>query len=204
MRRIGILWDIGSGKSYLSRLLWYPRFDADLEVKKIYKNNRKIYLKIKKEFPKKISSFPLNKLELSKIILENKNNIKKINKIVHKEVRKKLVNFLNKNKKKKFVVLDIPLLLENKINKKGDILIFIDAKKKDIIKYLSKRGNFNKHLFRSLKKFQLPLERKKNKSDFIIKNYYKRNNFQKYIKLIKKKIKNAWSNSRYRNYWIVS
>ena len=191
MRRIGILGDIGSGKSYFSKLFGYPRFDADLEVKKIYKYNRKVYLKIKKEFPKKISSFPLDKLELSKIILENKNNIKKINKIVHKEVRKKLVNFLRKNKKKKFVVLDIPLLLENKINKKGDILIFIDAKKKDIIKYLSKRGNFNKHLFRSLKKFQLPLERKKNKSDFVIKNYYKSNNFQKHIKVIKKKIKNA-------------
>ena len=191
MRRIGILGDIGSGKSYFSRLLGYPRFDADLEVKKIYKNNKKVYLKIKKEFPKKISSFPLDKLELSKIILEKKSNIKKINKIVHKEVRKKLVNFLNKNKKKKFVVLDIPLLLENKINKKGDILIFIDSKNKDIIKYLSKRSNFNKHLFRSLKEFQLPLERKKNKSDFVIKNYYKSNNFQKYIKLIKKKIKNA-------------
>tara|TARA_Y100000992_G_scaffold273722_1_gene216123 strand:+ start:111 stop:686 length:576 start_codon:yes stop_codon:yes gene_type:complete len=191
MRRIGILGDIGSGKSYFSKLLGYPRFDADLEVKKIYKNNRKVYLKIKKEFPKKISSFPLDKLELSKIILENKSNIKKINKIVHKEVRKKLVNFLRKNKKKKFVVLDIPLLLENKINKKGDILIFIDSKNKDIIKYLSKRGNFNKHLFRSLKKFQLPLESKKNKSDFVIKNYYKSNNFQKDIKIIKNKLKNA-------------
>ena len=191
MRRIGILGDIGSGKSYFSRLLGYPRFDADLEVKKIYKNNKKVYLKIKKEFPKKISSFPLDKLELSKIILEKKSNIKKINKIVHKEVGKKLVNFLNKNKKKKFVVLDIPLLLENKINKKGDILIFIDAKKKDIIKYLLKRGNFNKILFRSLKNFQLPLEIKKNKSDFVIKNYYKSNNFEKYIKVIKKKLKNA-------------
>ena len=191
MKRIGILGDIGSGKSYFSRLLGYPRFDADVEVKKIYKNSRKVYLKIKKEFPKKISSFPVKKLDLSKIILEDKNNIKKINKIVHKEVKKKLVRFLNKNKKKDFVVLDIPLLIENKINKRGDILIFIDAKKKDITKHLLKRGYFNEHLLRFLKKFQLPLERKKRISDFVIKNYFKRNNFQKDIKSIKKKIKNA-------------
>jgi len=191
MKRIGILGDIGSGKSYFSRLLGYPRFDADVEVKKIYKNSRKVYLKIKKKFPKKISSFPVKKLDLSKIILEDKNNIKKINKIVHKEVKKKLVRFLNKNKKKDFVVLDIPLLIENKINKKGDILIFIDAKKKDITKHLLKRGYFNEHLLRFLKKFQLPLERKKRISDFVIKNYFKRNNFQKDIKTIKKKIKNA-------------
>ena len=191
MKRIGILGDIGSGKSYFSRLLGYPRFDADVEVKKIYKNSRKVYLKIKKKFPKKISSFPVKKLDLSKIILEDKNNIKKINKIVHKEVKKKLVRFLNKNKKKDFVVLDIPLLIENKINKRGDILIFIDAKKKDITKHLLKRGYFNEHLLRFLKKFQLPLERKKRISDFVIKNYFKRNNFQKDIKTIKKKIKNA-------------
>ena len=191
MKRIGILGDIGSGKSYFSRLFGHPRFDADAEVKKIYKNSRKVYLKIKKEFPKKISSFPVKKLDLSKIILEDKNNIKKINKIVHKEVKKKLVRFLNKNKKKDFVVLDIPLLIENKINKRGDILIFIDAKKKDITKHLLKRGYFNEHLLRFLKKFQLPRERKKRISDFVIKNYFKRNNFQKDIKTIKKKIKYA-------------
>ena len=38
--------------------------------------------------------------------------------------------FIKKNKNKKFI-LDIPLLIENKINKKNDILIFVDAKKKD-------------------------------------------------------------------------
>ena len=102
MRRIGILGDIGSGKSYFSKLLGYPRFDADLEVKKIYKYNRKVYLKIKKEFPKKISSFPVKKLDLSKIILEDKNNIKKINKIVHKEGRNNLKIHTWKNSIKKF------------------------------------------------------------------------------------------------------
>ena len=37
--------------------------------------------------------------------------------------------FLKKNKKQKIVLLDIPLLIENKLNKKGDILIFIKSKK---------------------------------------------------------------------------
>ena len=42
--------------------------------------------------------------------------------------------FVNKNKNKRFIVLDIPLLMENKLNKKNDILIFIDAKKKKLKK----------------------------------------------------------------------
>ena len=69
--------------------------------------------------------------------------------------------FLKKNKNKKFVVLDIPLLLENKINKKGDILIFVDSKKKDILKKLKKRKNFNKKLFNKFKKIQFSSKYKK-------------------------------------------
>ena len=46
--------------------------------------------------------------------------------------------FLKKNKNKKLVILDIPLLLENKINNKNDILLFVDSNKKDIEKRLKK------------------------------------------------------------------
>ena len=48
-------------------------------------------------------------------------------------------NFLNKNKNKKIVILDIPLLLENKINKKEDILVYVQSKKLSILKNLKKR-----------------------------------------------------------------
>ena len=54
--------------------------------------------------------------------------------------------FIKKNKNEKIVVLDIPLFLENKINKKKDILVFVDAKKKEIKKRLNKRKNFNQCL----------------------------------------------------------
>ena len=74
--------------------------------------------------------------------------------------------FLNKNKKKKAIVLDIPLLLEGKINKKRDILVFVGAKKKEINKRLKKRYNFNIGIFKKLKKLQLPLEIKKKKIKF--------------------------------------
>jgi len=74
---------------------------------------------------------------------------------------KQIINFLKKNKNKKIVILDIPLLLENKINRKKDILVFVDAKKSDIYKRLKKRKNFNSKLFKILKDFQLPIEYKK-------------------------------------------
>ena len=70
-------------------------------------------------------------------------------------------NFLKKYKSKKIVILDIPLLLENKINKKNDILVFVEAKKNQIHKKLKKRENFDLKLFKKFKKIQLPLEYKK-------------------------------------------
>ena len=163
MIRIGILGNIGSGKSYVAKSFRYPIFDADLEVSKLYKKNKKIFLKLNKILPDYIHSFPINKNEISKAILANKSNLNKIVKVVHLEIRKKMNVFLKKNKNKKIVILDIPLLLENKINKKKDILVFVESKKLDILKRLKKRNNFNKKLYNKFKDIQLPLSYKKKK-----------------------------------------
>ena len=104
--------------------------------------------------------------------------------------------FIKKYKKKKAIVLDIPLLLEGKINKKRDILVFVESKKKEINKRLRKRNNFNEKVFKKLKKLQLSLEIKKKKSNFIIKNNFKSMFVKKNVKIIKNKIlKNERSSS---------
>ena len=63
MIKIGILGDIGSGKSYVANSFGYPVFNADLEVSKLYKKNKRIFKKLKKILPKYISSFPIKKNE---------------------------------------------------------------------------------------------------------------------------------------------
>jgi dephospho-CoA kinase len=188
MIKIGILGEIGSGKSYVAKNFGYPVFNADLEVGKLYRNDKKIFDKLKKNLSNYIYSFPINKNEISKAILANETNLKKIVKIVHLEVRKKMNIFLNKNKNKKIVVLDIPLLLENKINNKNDILIFVESKKEDILKRLKKRNNFNQRLFNKFKDIQLPLNYKKKKSQFIIKNNFTKKSIKKAIRDILKEI----------------
>ena len=109
MIKIGILGDIGSGKSYIAKKFGYPVFNADLEVSKLYQNDKKVFKKLNKVLPKYIKSFPINKNEISNAILINKTNLKKIVKIVHLEIKKKLIIFLKKNKNKKIIILDIPL-----------------------------------------------------------------------------------------------
>ena len=188
MIRIAVLGDIGSGKSYVAKQFGYPVFNADVEVSKLYKKSRKCYKKLKKTHPKYVVSFPIKKIEISKAIMGGHHNLKKIVKIVHPEVRSRMDNFIKKNKNKKIVILDIPLLMENKINKKNDILIFIDAKKKEINKRFKKKSNFNSKIIKKFKKLQLPVEYKKKQSNFVIKNNFKNNSIKKNVKKVLEKI----------------
>ena len=188
MIRIAVLGDIGSGKSYVAKQFGYPVFNADIEVAKLYRKSRKCYKKLKKALPEYIVSFPVKKNEISKAIMGGHHNLKKIVKIVHPEIRFRMNNFIKKNKNKKFVILDIPLLMENKINKKNDILIFVDANKKEINERLKKKLHFNSKIIKKFKKLQLPIEFKKKKSDFVIKNNFKNNSTKKNVKKILGKI----------------
>ena len=188
MIRIGIIGEIGSGKSYVANSFGYPVFNADKEVSKLYKKDQKIFRKLKKRLPKYISSFPINKNEITKAILSNKINLKKIISVVHTEVRKRLKLFLKKNKKRKIVILDIPLLLENKINNRNDILVFVESKKTDIEKRLIKRPNFNRKIINKFKKIQYSAAYKRKKSNFIIKNNFKKKSLNESIKIILNKV----------------
>ena len=83
MIRIAVLGDIGSGKSHVAKLFGFPVFNADAEVAKLYRKSRKCYSKLKKILPNYITSFPVKKFELSKAIMANQQNLKKIIKVVH-------------------------------------------------------------------------------------------------------------------------
>ena len=197
MKVIGILGDIGSGKSFVARQFGYPVFNADKEVNKIYKNNQSCYKKLRNKLPKHIKSYPLNKSELTKAILSNKYNLKKIVSVVHPLLRKKMNLFLRKNSTRKIVVLDIPLLIENKLNTKKDILVFVDSKKSQINSRLKKRKNYNKKILENLRKLQINLSYKKKLSTYTIKNDFKLLTIKKRVKFIKDKILYERNSSRH-------
>ena len=89
MIRIAVLGDIGSGKSFFAKQLKIPIFNADQVVSDLYNSDKRLFLKLKKIFPKQINSFPINKINLMEIIKNNEKNFKKIIKIVHPLVREK-------------------------------------------------------------------------------------------------------------------
>ena len=195
MIKISLVVDIGSGKTYVSKLFGAPCFFADIEVKKLYRNNRQCFVKLKKKFPQFIKTFPIKKNELSNTIKSKFSNLKSIGFIVHPFIRKKLRMFLKRNRKKKIVVLDIPLYLENKMYKRDDVIIFLKTSRKKVNLRLKKRKNFNQKLLKILRKSQLTLKQKKNKSNYVLVNNYNSAIMKRKVKILKAKILNDRSST---------
>ena len=147
MIRIGILGDIGSGKSFVAQNFGYPVFNADQEVAKLYQKNKKIFIKLRKKLPNYIHSFPVQKKEIS-----NKFNTTtlKYSENTRDETVKKLLEIVNKkdptySSLSLYFIIDNELISdENKINNLFDVLIektSLDKEIKNLVIY--KKALFN-------------------------------------------------------------
>ncbi len=169
MTKIGITGSIASGKTTASKILSYkrgPLFSADEVVKKLYKNNNFKKLLIKEFNLKKKTSL---KKSLKNEIIKNKKNIKKLEKIVHPAVRDEMKKFFFLHKRKKKIFCEIPLLVESKLTKYFDVVIFIRAQKKMRLKRFKSKGG-NKKLFIMLNNRQLSDQKKIQVCDHIVDN----------------------------------
>tara|TARA_B110000971_G_scaffold19785_1_gene18066 strand:- start:3425 stop:3985 length:561 start_codon:yes stop_codon:yes gene_type:complete len=176
---IGITGSIASGKSTVARFMSkkkYPLFSADEVVADLYNNNEFIKLLIKRF---RLSNKKNIKNQIKLLIKKNKIKIQELESIIHPLIRKKMKNFLKK--KSNILILEIPLLIESKLNSYFDKIIFVDAKKELRLKRYSKRNN-DKETFEILNKRQLSPFTKKKTCDLIINNNYS-------LKILKKNVK---------------
>ena len=159
MIKVGITGSLASGKTTASKILSRnrgPLFSADKVVLNLYKNNNFKSL-LSKKFGIKNNNQIKNSLK--KLIFQNENNLKKLERIVHPLVRKEMRKFTSKYKNKKILFYEIPLLIESKLIKLFDVIIFIRSKKKLRLKrFKSRKGN--KKLFNLLNNKQLSDEKK--------------------------------------------
>ena len=188
MIRVCVLGSIASGKSFISKLFNCPIFNADREVIDIYKKDKNCFTKLNNKFPDYIKSFPVRKTELINAISSNNKSLKLISSIVHPIVRKRMKKFLKEKKNSKMIVLDIPLLLENKLNKKDDVLVFVNTQKQKILARVKKRKYYNKIILKHLKKNQSNLFEKRKLANYVIDNNFSPNIMKYKVNLLKKKI----------------
>ena len=103
--------------------------------------------------------------------------------------------FLKENKKNKIVILDVPLLVENKLYEKDYILVFVDSKKSKVLSRLKKRQNYNANILKKLRENQVMLSKKRKLAKYIVDNNYSPNVMKKKISALKKTILNERNNT---------
>ena len=173
MVRVGIIGSVGSGKSFVANIfkeLNFNIFSADNEVNNIYKKNKSINKKISKFFKLKLYKGRINRQELRDTLKKNPKKFSFLNKIIHPIVRKKLILFLSKFKKTRLVVLDIPLLIENKMFNFVDIFVYVKTRSNSFNTRIKKRKNLDKLFLNILKKQQRSEKIKEGYADFVIYN----------------------------------
>jgi len=177
---IGITGSIASGKTTVAKLMAgkrHPLFSADIIVSKLYKKKNFNQILIKKF---KLTSKEKIKDQIKSILKHNTDNLHKLESIIHPFVRKEMIKFLKK--KNKLLFLEVPLLIESKLNKYFDKLIFVGAKRNIRVKrYLKKKGD--QRTFSLLDARQLSPALKKGICDYTINNNYS-------LAILKKNVKN--------------
>ena len=169
MYKIAITGSLASGKSSAAKFIKgkkYLVFSADKCVDKIYKK-KNIRLLIKKKLRLKNTKNIKKKIKL--LLLKKKIFISNLEKIIHPEVKKERKKFIKKNKNKKTLFFEIPLLFESKISKEFDKVFFIHAKRHIRLRRFVKRGG-QKKFFTILDRRQTSPRVKIRKSDEIIYN----------------------------------
>lgn len=186
MITIGVTGSLASGKSTVAKLISskkYPIFSADKVVKILYQNKNFIKILVKKFSLDKKNKI---KTQIKNLIFLDKKNLKNLEKIIHPLVRKSMFKFISKNKKKKLIILEIPLLIESKLTKHFDLLIFVTSSKKNRLKRYKLSGG-NKSFFNLLDKNQIAASSKKKYSDKVINNNFSLKALEKNIKDVMKK-----------------
>lgn len=187
MIKLAITGSLASGKSTAAnyfRCNKYPLFNADAEVKKLFKNDNLIK-KIKKIL--NIKNKKSIKFEIKTLIKKNINNLKKLELLIHPLIRKKMNLFIKKKRKYKILVFEIPLLFESKLSKRFNAIVFVNAKEKlRLNRYLAKGGN--KKMFYLLNKRQINPRIKKSLSDYSIDNNNSINELKKKVRKVLNKL----------------
>ena len=168
---IGVTGTIGSGKTFALNFFKSKNikiFSADEEVKKLLKTNV-VKKKVFKLFPEAFLKKKLNRNALANIVFNNKKNLKKLEKIIHPYVGKNKQKFLVRNKKKKLIVMEIPILFEKKTEKNYDYIILMSINKKIQKQRVLDRKNMTVSLFNKILSNQIS-NKKKKYADFVVNN----------------------------------
>ncbi len=199
MKFIGLTGSIATGKSTVAKMfkdLGFYVIDADEIAHSVYKKGERAYFEIIKAFGENIlgENGEIDRKKLGKLVLNDKEKLSLLEKIVHPAVEQKRLEILEKIKKENphaFVIYDVPLLFEKNLKSMFDCVILVYVPQEVQIKRLMERDRISKD--EALKKLslQLPIDEKRKLADIVIDNSKTLAETQKQVESIAEKIKNG-------------
>jgi dephospho-CoA kinase len=175
MLKIGITGGIGSGKTTVCKvfqLLGIPVYFADDEAKKLLNTAIEIKTNIINTFGNEVvdANGIIDRKILASKVFNNKENLEKLNGIVHPAVAKHFENWLNENKSAKYILKEAAILFESNAYKAVDKVITVTAPIELKIQRAIQRDNTDRTTIEQRIKNQLSDEEKIKRSHFVIHN----------------------------------
>jgi dephospho-CoA kinase len=174
---IGITGGIGSGKTTLSKYVKKRGFlvhESDKVVSEMYTSPSKSFIGfIEKNISRVVlKKNKINKKKITNIIFNNIKAKHKLEKYIHTHVQSSRKKFIQKNTKKKnnIIFADIPLLLENKLEKNFDLIICIMSSRKNRAQRVLKNKKFTKKILNKIFSIQTSDKERRKRSQIIINN----------------------------------
>jgi len=175
MRIIGLTGSMAMGKSTAARMfqeLAVPVFDSDAAVHEFYRQDGPKVLA--PHFPDAVVDGIVNRQVLSKYVVENSDNLKLLENIVHPVIGKKRSNFLSKQKEtgSRRVVVDIPLLFEIGWETSVDIILVVTASKTTQKTRALLRTDMTVEKFEKIIANQIPDSEKRARAHYVISSEF--------------------------------
>lgn len=132
MIKVGITGGIGSGKTTVCKvfeLLGVPVYYADIEAKQILDSNLEVKNNIINTFGNSVlnDEEKIDKKKLASLVFNNKENLEKLNSIVHPAVREHFENWLKQHSTQKYILKEAAILFESGSYKLVDKVIAVVA-----------------------------------------------------------------------------
>ena len=171
MKIYGLTGSIGMGKSAVAAMLrreGVPLFDADAEVHRLQGPDGALIPVIEARFPGTTGPRGVDRAKLGAAVFGHPQELKALEAIVHPAVQRGRKAFLQQNRSRKFVVLDIPLLFETHGYRKLDGVIVVSAPAWKQRKRVLARPRMTAAKFRQIVHLQTPDAEKRRRADYII------------------------------------
>ena len=170
---LGLTGSIGMGKTTTAKMFsdyGIPVWDADTTVHQLYQDDENAIKIFQDKIPQVVLNNQVNREALKNFIVEDKENLKKIEDIIHPLVAAHRADFLSKAKERKtpLVVLDIPLLFEKGNETIVDYVVVVTVDAKTQKKRVLDRNTMSEEMFYSILGKQMTDEEKQTRADFII------------------------------------